>query len=164
VRAFAGLVRDVSEFVEALGPIAPPPLAAPLRLAYHEACHLSHAQGIRTAPRALLERIAGVSLLEIPEPEMCCGSAGTYNILQPEIAERLRDRKVANIARVAPDLVATGNIGCMAQIATGTHIPIVHTVELLDWATGGPVPQALEELEAGLESGAEPERPPLAAE
>ncbi len=80
---------------------------------------------------------------DVPEGHLCCGSAGTYNLLQPEIAGRLRDRKVANIESIAPDVVATGNIGCITQIASGTAIPVVHTVELLDWATGGPRPAAL---------------------
>jgi glycolate oxidase iron-sulfur subunit len=80
---------------------------------------------------------------DVPEAHICCGSAGTYNILQPEIAMRLRDRKIANIDRVGPNLIATGNVGCITQIATGTRLPILHTVELLDWATGGPVPPAL---------------------
>ncbi len=79
----------------------------------------------------------------IAEAHLCCGSAGTYNILQPEIAGRLRDRKVANIEKRAPDVIAAGNIGCITQIASGTAIPVVHPVELIDWATGGPVPEAL---------------------
>jgi glycolate oxidase iron-sulfur subunit len=85
---------------------------------------------------------------DVPEGHLCCGSAGTYNILQPALAERLRDRKVANIERLAPDVIAAGNIGCIMQIASGTAIPVVHTVELIDWATGGPVPDALRELAA----------------
>ena len=82
---------------------------------------------------------------DVPEGHLCCGSAGTYNILQPELADALRDRKVANIERTKPDLIATGNIGCITQIGQGTDIPIVHTVELLDWATGGPMPRVLED-------------------
>jgi glycolate oxidase iron-sulfur subunit len=82
-------------------------------------------------------------VLDVPEGHLCCGSAGTYNLLQPEIAGQLRDRKVMNIESTAPDLIAAGNIGCMTQIATGTQLPVVHTVELLDWATGGPKPAAL---------------------
>jgi glycolate oxidase iron-sulfur subunit len=95
-------------------------------------------------PRSLLEQ-AGYTVVEIPEGHLCCGSAGTYNILEPELAGGLKDRKLANIASVRPDVVATGNIGCMTQLAGG-NIPIVHTVELLDWATGGPCPEALERL------------------
>jgi glycolate oxidase iron-sulfur subunit len=81
---------------------------------------------------------------DIPEGHLCCGSAGTYNLLQPELARQLRDRKVANIERTAPDLIATGNIGCITQIASGTMLPVMHTVELLDWATGGPMPATLQ--------------------
>ena len=86
---------------------------------------------------------AGFKVKDVPESHICCGSAGTYNILQPEIAEQLRARKVGNIERTRPDIIATGNIGCMTQIGKGTGIPIVHTAELLDWATGGPRPQAV---------------------
>jgi len=77
---------------------------------------------------------------DVPESHLCCGSAGTYNILQPDLADQLRERKLSNIAAVKPDLIAAGNIGCMVQIASGTSVPVVHTVELLDWATGGPAP------------------------
>jgi glycolate oxidase iron-sulfur subunit len=89
---------------------------------------------------------AGFEVLDIPEGHLCCGSAGTYNLLQPEIAGRLRDRKVANIARTRPDVIAAGNIGCITQIGGGTDVPVVHTVELLDWATGGPKPAALGQI------------------
>ena len=82
-------------------------------------------------------------MVDVPEAHLCCGSAGTYNLLQPEIATQLRDRKVANIARVKPALIAAGNIGCITQIAAGTGTPVIHTVELLDWATGGPRPAAV---------------------
>ena len=85
----------------------------------------------------------GFVVKDVPEAHLCCGSAGTYNILQPQIATRLRDRKIANIEKVLPDVIATGNIGCITQIAGGTSIPVVHTVELIDWATGGPAPEAL---------------------
>ncbi len=80
---------------------------------------------------------------DVPEGHLCCGSAGTYNFLQPELARRLRDRKVGNIEKVKPDVIAAGNLGCMMQIAAGTVIPVVHTVELIDWATGGPAPEGL---------------------
>ncbi|ODN71707.1 glycolate oxidase subunit GlcF [Methylobrevis pamukkalensis] len=117
----------------------------PIRVAYHSACSMQHGQRIRETPKQLL-RAAGFEVVDVPEGHLCCGSAGTYNILQPEIAGRLRDRKVANIAKVAPDVIAAGNIGCMTQIATGTSIPIVHTAELLDWAHGGQTPAALRGL------------------
>ncbi len=91
----------------------------------------------------------GFAVKDVPEGHLCCGSAGTYNILQPEIASRLRDRKIANIERTRPDVIAAGNIGCLTQISSGTAIPVVHTVELIDWATGGPLPEALKEWQAG---------------
>lgn len=115
---------------------------AALTVAYHSACSLQHGQKITVQPKALLAA-AGFTVKDVPEAHLCCGSAGTYNLLQPEIATRLRDRKVANIARVKPDVIAAGNIGCITQIASGTGIPVVHTVELLDWASGGPRPAAL---------------------
>jgi glycolate oxidase iron-sulfur subunit len=113
-----------------------------LTVAYHSACSMQHGQKITQLPKDLLTR-AGFAVQDVPEGHLCCGSAGTYNILQPEIAAKLRDRKVANIESIRPDVIATGNIGCMVQIAAATSIPIVHTVELLDWATGGPQPKAL---------------------
>ena len=94
-------------------------------------------------PKELLSK-CGFVVKDVPEGHLCCGSAGTYNILQPALADRLRDRKVANIERLKPDVIAAGNIGCITQIAAGTAIPVVHTVELLDWATGGPMPEALQ--------------------
>jgi glycolate oxidase iron-sulfur subunit len=108
-------------------------------IAYHSACSLQHGQKITTLPKELLSK-SGFVVKDVPESHLCCGSAGTYNILQPDIATRLRDRKVANIASVEPDMIAAGNIGCMMQIASGTSVPVVHTIELLDWATGGPKP------------------------
>ena len=113
-----------------------------LRVAYHSPCSMQHGQQVRSEPRTLLAA-CGFEVVDVPEGHLCCGSAGTYNILQPEIASRLRARKVANIEKTAPDVIATGNLGCITQIAGGTRIPIVHTVELLDWAHGGPEPAAL---------------------
>jgi glycolate oxidase iron-sulfur subunit len=136
--------------------LRPPMLATELRVAYHSACSMQHGQKITRAPRDLLSA-AGFQVEEVPEGHLCCGSAGTYNILQPALAARLRDRKVANIESVKPDLIATGNIGCMAQIAQGTALPMVHTVELLDWATGGPRPKALDGAgSAGVRTGSVP--------
>ena len=149
----AGLTKDVSEFLADLD-LAPPQRESGLKVAYHSACSMQHGQKITTAPKRLLGA-AGFETLEVPEGHLCCGSAGTYNILQPEIAGRLRDRKVANIEGLRPDLIATGNIGCMTQIGSASRLPIVHTVELLDWATGGPLPKALE----GLPLGDPPTRP-----
>jgi glycolate oxidase iron-sulfur subunit len=136
----AALAKDVTEFLHELG-LEPPVRRSDLVVAYHSACSLQHGQRITAQPKDLL-RAAGFSVKDIPEGHLCCGSAGTYNLLQPELAGRLRERKLANIARVGPEVVATGNIGCMVQLAAGVA-PVVHTVELLDWATGGPVPRAL---------------------
>ena len=140
----AALARDVTEVVDTLGLSANPGVvtARHRRVAYHSACSMQHGQAIHTQPKRLLAA-AGFEPLEVPEGHLCCGSAGTYNILQPKIAAALRDRKLANIAAIQPDLVATGNIGCITQLAAGSPVPIVHTVELLDWATGGPEPRAL---------------------
>ena len=111
-------------------------------VAYHSACSLQHGQKITGLPKELLSK-NGFVVKDVPESHLCCGSAGTYNILQPDIASRLRDRKIANIATVKPDMIAAGNIGCMVQIAGGTSVPVVHTIELLDWATGGPKPGSI---------------------
>lgn len=137
----AGLARDVSELMHELG-VAPTEDVGGLRVAYHAACSLQHGQQVRTAPKALL-RAAGFEVVEPRDSHLCCGSAGTYNLLQPEIAGKLRARKVATIEETAPQVVAAGNIGCMVQIGSGTSLPVVHTVQLLDWATGGPRPPAL---------------------
>jgi len=145
----AALAKDVSEVVGGLTLDFAPPRR--LAVAYHAACSLQHGQRIVDAPKTLLRR-AGFDVRPIPEAHLCCGSAGTYNILQPDIANALRDRKVANIARVKPDVVAAGNIGCIAQIGSATAIPVVHTVELLDWASGGPAPPQLEQAASGSEA------------
>jgi len=140
------MTKDITEYVAGLK-LMPPVRESDLVVAYHSACSMQHGQQIRTEPKTLLKQ-AGFIVKDVPEGHICCGSAGTYNLLQPEIAGQLRARKVANIERVKPDVIATGNIGCMMQIGQGTDIPIVHTVELLDWATGGPKPEALEPAEA----------------
>ena len=137
----SALAKDVSELMTELG-LDAPTVATGQRVAYHSACSLQHGQQIRGAPQALLAK-AGFTVVEPPEAHLCCGSAGTYNMLQPEIAGQLRDRKVANIESTDPEIVAAGNVGCITQIAEGTDLPVVHTVELLDWATGGPMPAAL---------------------
>ena len=136
----AGLAMDVSEVVTKLGL----PHGAPkgIRVAYHAACSLQHGQQIKTLPKDLLKR-AGFTVVEPADSHLCCGSAGTYNLLQPEISQQLKARKVQTLEAKAPDIIAAGNIGCMMQIGSGTQVPIVHTVELLDWATGGPKPRGL---------------------
>ena len=141
--AVAALARDVSELVSGLGLGAP--AANPgrgLRVAYHSACSMQHGQRLHKLPMTLLAQV-GFDVVEVPEGHLCCGSAGTYNLLQPDLAARLRDRKLANIASTRANLVATGNIGCISQLAGASEVPVVHTVELLDWATGGPEPPAL---------------------
>jgi glycolate oxidase iron-sulfur subunit len=139
--AVASRAKDISEVLAGLGyaPTRPPP---GLTVAYHAACSLQHGQRVTGEPKALL-RLAGFTVTEPAEAHICCGSAGTYNLLQPAIADRLRARKLANLHATAPDLVAAGNIGCITQLA-GDGLPVVHTVELLDWMAGGPLPAALE--------------------
>jgi glycolate oxidase iron-sulfur subunit len=138
--AVAGLARDVSEVLAALTPEGRAPER--LRVAYHAACSLQHGQQIKTAPKDLL-RAAGFDVVEPRDVHLCCGSAGTYNLLQPEISSELKRRKVATLEATAPEVIAAGNIGCMMQIGGATDVPVVHTVELIDWATGGPKPRAL---------------------
>jgi glycolate oxidase iron-sulfur subunit len=150
----AAITRDVTEFLGTYD-MGPPKRWSSLRIAYHSACSMQHGQRIIDEPRKLL-RNAGFTVMEIPEGHICCGSAGTYNILQPAIAGELRARKVANIRSVRPDVVATGNIGCISQLAIGMDIPIAHTVELLDWAYGGPVPRGLEGLSRHVKDVPEP--------
>jgi len=138
----SAMTFDITEYLATL-PLAPHAANRPeLKVAYHGACSLTHGQKIVRQPRQLLSD-AGFAIAEIPEGHLCCGSAGTYNILQPELATQLRDRKIRNIASVTPDVIAAGNIGCITQIASGTAIPVVHPIELVDWATGGPIPDAL---------------------
>jgi glycolate oxidase iron-sulfur subunit len=134
----SALAKDISEYLAGIE-LRPSTQKGELKVAYHAACSLQHGQKITGAPKELLSK-TGFVVKDVPESHLCCGSAGTYNILQPELAGKLRDRKVANIASVEPDVVAAGNIGCMVQIASGTSVPVVHTIELLDWATGGPRP------------------------
>ncbi|HWU72321.1 MAG TPA: heterodisulfide reductase-related iron-sulfur binding cluster, partial [Sphingomonas sp.] len=134
------LARDISEvLIDAELPMGD---GRGLTVAYHAACSLQHGQKVTDAPKRLLAG-AGYAVRTPIEAHLCCGSAGTYNILQPEIAGKLGDRKAANLARLEADVIATGNIGCAMQLAPRLGIPVVHTVELLDWATGGPVPSQL---------------------
>ena len=132
------LAKDISEYLAGIE-LKPSGQKGDVKVAYHAACSLQHGQKITLAPKELLSK-SGFVVKDVPESHLCCGSAGTYNILQPELAGRLRDRKVANIASLEPDVIAAGNIGCMVQISSGTSVPVVHTIELLDWATGGPRP------------------------
>src|SRR6266545_1546459 len=137
----SALAMDICEYLSRSGLI---PAAVPNGkvVAYHAACSLQHGQKITREPKELLSK-SGFVVKDVPEGHLCCGSAGTYNILQPDIAKRLRARKVEHIEKLEPDVIAAGNVGCIRQIATGTAIPVVHPVELIDWATGGKVPPAL---------------------
>lgn len=141
----SAITRDISEFMADLG-LRAPVRETGLRVTYHSACSMQHGQRITRAPKQLLAQ-AGFRVSDVPEAHICCGSAGTYNLLQPEIATRLRDRKAENIATTRPQVVATGNVGCMTQLAGACEAPVVHTAELLDWATGGPLPRGLEDLD-----------------
>jgi len=134
------LTMDVSELLMQLD--MPDLEQKNIKVAYHAACSLQHGQQIKTFPKTLLQK-AGFTVLEPADPHLCCGSAGTYNLMQPEISSQLKTRKVANLEALQPDIIAAGNIGCMMQIGSGTAVPVVHSVELLDWATGGPQPAAL---------------------
>ena len=139
-QSVAAMALDVSELLERIG--LPEGADQGLRVAYHAACSLQHGQQVKTAPKTLLKR-AGFEVVEPADSHLCCGSAGTYNLLQPEISAELKARKVKTLEARTPDVIAAGNIGCMMQIGSGTGVPVVHTVELLDWATGGPKPRAL---------------------
>jgi glycolate oxidase iron-sulfur subunit len=141
----SALAQDVSEYLGQLDLARARPTG--LRVAYHCPCSLQHGQKVTREPKALLTEL-GFIVKDVPEGHLCCGSAGTYNMLQPEIAQRLAARKAANIERTRPDVIATSNLGCMVQIGQATAIPILHLVELLDWATGGPRPAGLPAGEA----------------
>jgi glycolate oxidase iron-sulfur subunit len=141
-RRFAGQVRDVAEFLDAVGLTAPIPDAAPRVVAYHDACHLAHGQGIRRAPRALLAHIPRLRVIEVPDGEVCCGSAGLYNLEHPVVASDLGARKAHAILATGAEAIAAGNIGCLVQIAShlrrlGSPLPVLHTMQVLDRAYGG---------------------------
>ncbi len=148
--AVSALTVDITEFLEKFG-IGEVVRRTGQTVAYHSACSMQHGQQIKTAPQKLLKK-AGFKVKEVPEGHLCCGSAGAYNLLQPEIAGRLLDRKLGNLDKTGADLIATGNIGCITQIGRGSPRPVVHTVELLDYATGGPRPTAWPEP-AGQDAG-----------
>ena len=139
------LTKDVSEYLSESLNLKFKSKEKKLRIAYHSACSMQHGQKIHSQPMNLLEKTKN-EILEIPEGHICCGSAGTYNILQPKIAKQLLKNKVKNIESLKPQIISTGNIGCITQIANGTNIPILHTVELLDWYTGGPKPKILQKI------------------
>ncbi|AAV96706.1 glycolate oxidase subunit GlcF [Ruegeria pomeroyi] len=136
----SSIAMDISELLIKLD--LPEGTDKGLTVAYHAACSLQHGQKIKTYPKDLLKR-AGFKVVEPADSHLCCGSAGTYNLMQPEISGKLKARKIRTLEAKKPDLIAAGNIGCMMQIGSGTELPIMHTVELLDWATGGPQPPAM---------------------
>ncbi len=137
-KTVSALTRDITEYLAdiQIGDFSNP---NPMRVTYHSACSMQHGQKIKTLPKQLLGK-AGFEVVDVPEGHLCCGSAGVYNILQSELADQLKARKLANIAKTTPEVIATGNIGCITQLASGTDVPVVHTIELLDWAQGGPKP------------------------
>ena len=139
-KAVSAIAKDVSELLAKLD--LPEGASKGLRVGYHAACSLQHGQQIKDHPKALLKR-AGFEVVQPADSHLCCGSAGTYNLMQPEISAKLKDRKVRTLEAKAPAVIAAGNIGCMIQIGSGSSVPVVHTVELLDWATGGPRPSAM---------------------
>jgi glycolate oxidase iron-sulfur subunit len=141
-KRISAMTKDISEFAAGFD-LGPPKRWSSLKIAYHSACSLQHGQRITDEPKMLLKK-AGFTVVDIPEGHICCGSAGTYNILQPEMATRLKERKIANIRLAKADVVSAGNIGCITQLAPGLDTPIAHTAELLDWAYGGPVPPGLQ--------------------
>ena len=141
--AMSAIACDVTELLAELAP-QPAIDLPPLRVAYHSACSMQHGQKITATPMTILTGL-GYKVLAIPESHICCGSAGTYNLLQPELAGQLQARKLANIESIEPDIIAAGNLGCMIQIASVSSTPVVHTIELVDWATGGAVPHPVVE-------------------
>ena len=136
-KTIGALAKDISEVMIELG--LKNPSVPELRVAYHAACSLQHGQQIKTYPKTLLKD-AGFTVMEPKDSHLCCGSAGTYNLMQPEISKQLKDRKVKTLDALTPDVISAGNIGCMMQIGSAIGVPVVHTAELLDWATGGPKP------------------------
>ena len=142
------LTKDISEYLEEnvkLNFISPKKLEKKYKIAYHSACSMQHGQKIHKEPMNLIKR-TGNEVIEIPDGHICCGSAGTYNLLQSDIAKDLLKNKVSNIEKLKPEIISTGNIGCITQIANGTKIPILHTVEIIDWYTGGPKPDILRKI------------------
>jgi glycolate oxidase iron-sulfur subunit len=154
----ADIAMDISELLMELD--IPEGDKKGMTVAYHAACSLQHGQQIKTFPKDLL-RLVGFKVVEPADSHLCCGSAGTYNLMQPVISKQLKARKVETLEAKNPDVIAAGNIGCMMQIGGGTELPIVHTVELIDWATGGPEPRALFEHREGVPAPAAPQVPIL---
>ena len=147
-KTISTLTKDISEYLEEkvkLNFISPKKIGKKYKIAYHSACSMQHGQKIHKQPMNLIKK-TGNDVIEIPEGHICCGSAGTYNLLQNKIAKDLLKDKVLNIEKIKPEIISTGNIGCITQIASGTNIPILHTVEIIDWYTGGNKPQVLRKI------------------
>lgn len=157
-KRIAGIAMDISELLMELD--IPEGDKKGMTVAYHAACSLQHGQQIKTFPKDLLRQV-GFKVVEPADSHLCCGSAGTYNLMQPVISKQLKARKVETLEAKNPDVIAAGNIGCMMQIGGGTDLPIVHTVELIDWATGGPEPRALFEHREGVPAPVAPQVPIL---
>ncbi|HHG90376.1 MAG TPA: glycolate oxidase iron-sulfur subunit, partial [Devosia sp.] len=151
----SAIAKDISEVMMDVG-LSDADKAKGLKVAYHAACSLQHGQQVTTHPKTLLKN-AGFEVVEPAESHLCCGSAGTYNLMQPELSGKLKRRKIARLEATTPEVIATGNIGCMLQIGSGTGVPVVHTIELLDWATGGPTPPALKNVADGARASRERE-------
>ena len=139
-KVIAGLTKDISEILVELE--LPDRAENDINVAYHSACSLQHGQQISNSPKDMLKK-CGYKISEPKNSHLCCGSAGTYNLLQPKISQELKNRKIQSLEAKKPDIIAAGNLGCMMQISSSTNIPVVHTVELIDWATGGPKPNKL---------------------
>jgi len=144
-KTISKLTKDVTEYLSESLKLNIKKKNKKYKIAYHSACSMQHGQNIHSQPLELLSKTEN-DIMEIPESHLCCGSAGTYNILQPKIATELLKNKVKNIESTNPEIISTGNIGCITQISNGTNIPILHTIELLDWYTGGPKPKILERI------------------
>jgi glycolate oxidase iron-sulfur subunit len=157
----SSVTKDVCEYLATLR-MPEPAGKSGLTVAYHAACSLQHGQKIVRQPKELLSKM-GFAVRDVPEGHLCCGSAGTYNIVHADIARSLRDRKIARIEQLEPDVIAAGNIGCITQIAAGTVIPVVHPVELLDWASGGPRPEGVTERDRGAPARPGQTKPKAAA-
>ena len=144
-KKISDLTKDITEFLDKNLKLEFNNQSEKYKIAYHSACSMQHGQKVHEQPINLIKK-SGNKVLNIPDGHVCCGSAGTYNILQQEIAKTLLNKKIKNIQSLSPDFISTGNIGCMTQISSGTNIPIVHTVEVIDWLTGGPKPDKLKNL------------------
>ncbi len=144
-KKISDLTKDITEYLDESLKLKFSSIKEKYKIAYHSPCSMQHGQKVHNQPINLIKQ-TGNEVLEIPEGHICCGSAGTYNILQQKLAKEMLNSKIENINKISPDFISTGNIGCMTQISNGTTIPIVHTVEVIDWLTGGPKPHKLKNI------------------